>query len=76
MFGFHHFGTEVFYTEDFNSYKVCDGSGEDSSCSDKFWLPIGFNDHNNIFHTSGSCSYSSDLEEEDIETLRPRVSKR
>lgn len=32
--GFHHVSTEVWYDhEDSSSYRVCDGSGEDGSCS-------------------------------------------
>mmetsp|Transcript_31046 Transcript_31046/g.62099 ORF Transcript_31046/g.62099 Transcript_31046/m.62099 type:complete len:312 (+) Transcript_31046:16-951(+) len=31
--GFHHVSTEVWYDEPSTSYKVCDGSGEDDSCS-------------------------------------------
>ncbi|KAJ8601158.1 hypothetical protein CTAYLR_008273 [Chrysophaeum taylorii] len=30
---FHHVATEVFYNEANSAYKVCDGSGEDNSCS-------------------------------------------
>jgi hypothetical protein len=33
--GFHHAATEVFFPGSDTEYQVCDGSGEDSSCSDQ-----------------------------------------
>ncbi len=38
VMGFQHYGTEVFYNEAFDSYQVCDGSGEDEDCAGGFWL--------------------------------------
>merc|ERR1711998_654628 len=29
----HHVGTEVWYNQDSTKYRICDGSGEDPSCS-------------------------------------------
>lgn len=43
--GFHHVPTEVFYNEASSSYTVCDGSGEDNSCSDQFAFPDSVSDH-------------------------------
>lgn len=47
--GFAHIPREVFYEEDYQgpqSLRVCDGSGEDSACSDQFWIyDITFYDH-------------------------------
>ena len=43
-FGFTHIQREVFYNEDSSSYKVCDGSGEDKTCSDST-LSTDVNDH-------------------------------
>lgn len=43
FFGFHHPGTEVWNHD--NGFKKCDGSGEDSSCSDSLLLPLGISDH-------------------------------
>lgn len=43
--GFHHVSTEVWYNEDSSSFKVCDGSGEDPTCSDSLPLPISISDH-------------------------------
>eukprot|EP01029_Cantina_marsupialis_P026179 TRINITY_DN696_c0_g2_i2.p1 TRINITY_DN696_c0_g2~~TRINITY_DN696_c0_g2_i2.p1 ORF type:complete len:282 (+),score=69.35 TRINITY_DN696_c0_g2_i2:139-984(+) len=34
--GYHHEPREVFYNEEFTSYKLCNGSGEDGHCSDKY----------------------------------------
>jgi hypothetical protein len=44
-FGFHHTATEVFYTEDQQTYTICDGSGEDDHCSDQFLLDTSVDDH-------------------------------
>ena len=39
--GFHHISTEVYYEKDPNTtYKVCDGSGEDPTCRDKYGLDM------------------------------------
>jgi len=41
---FHHVATEVWYVEDFSSYQVCDGTGEDPNCSDSVIIP-SISDH-------------------------------
>lgn len=38
MWGYHHPPTEVFYDLEQDSYVVCDGTGEDPSCSSQFWV--------------------------------------
>lgn len=44
--GYHHTGTEVFYNENSTEFKICDGSGEDSSCSNQFsTTALGISDH-------------------------------
>jgi len=55
--GFHHVPTEVWYNEPSTSYKVCDGSGEDPTCSDSVALPISVSDHLDYlgFHVSSLC---------------------
>ena len=47
--GFSHIGTEVWYNEDFSVGKVCDGSGEDSSCSDSLTFDTSVDDHLHYF---------------------------
>ena len=54
-FKYVHFGTEVFYDEKFDSYKVCDGTGEDKTCADKFDVPYDINDHLHLFKTDNGC---------------------
>jgi hypothetical protein len=48
-FGFHHNPYEVLYTEKMDSYKVCDESGEDKTCSDRFFPDYSFSDHGEYF---------------------------
>ena len=50
--GFHHTSTEVFYNEKFTMYKVCDGSGEDKTCSDQFDVAISTSDHTHYMNMS------------------------
>jgi len=46
LLNFHHVPTEVWYnSEDSSTYQVCDGSGEDDSCSDSVALPDSISDH-------------------------------
>mmetsp|Transcript_27648 Transcript_27648/g.95621 ORF Transcript_27648/g.95621 Transcript_27648/m.95621 type:complete len:294 (-) Transcript_27648:397-1278(-) len=57
-FGFHHTPTEVWYNEDCTEYVVCDGSGEDPTCSDSLKLPHSVTDHLEylgIIMGSGTC---------------------
>lgn len=42
--GFKHTSTEVFYNENFSTLRICDGSGEDKTCSDQFDVP-SISDH-------------------------------
>lgn len=37
-FGFWHPPTEVWLTEDQKAYRICDESGEDPSCSDRYYV--------------------------------------
>jgi len=41
---YEHVGTEVWYNEAMTQFKVCNGSGEDQSCSDGS-AAINVNDH-------------------------------
>jgi len=57
--GFWHTAREVWYTEDFSSYTICNSSGEDPLCSDSLWFPDSIPDHLNYFGISmgaGNCS--------------------
>lgn len=49
MLDYHHPPYEVFFNEDLSSYKVCSSSGEDKSCSDKFFPNYDPNDHDHYF---------------------------
>ncbi len=56
--GFHHTPTEVWYKHT-PKYKVCDGSGEDTRCSDSNWLDLSIRDHLHYFDEwigGGSCA--------------------
>ena len=69
--GFRHNPTEVFYDRRQKSYKICDGSGEDKSCSDKYLLPLNVVNHLNYLGfdfttyvlrvSSSSCSSEGSL---------------
>lgn len=57
--GYHHWATEVFYNQSLYdpanpSWQVCDGSGEDNSCSDQFFAPTSIDNH--------TCYMGQDLE--------------
>lgn len=41
----HHVATEIYEGKDANSYKQCNGSGEDPSCADGILLPFKPSDH-------------------------------
>ena len=49
--GYHHAATEMFLQEDWDghTYTVCDGSGEDPKCSDRFDYPDSVDDHLSYF---------------------------
>lgn len=51
--GFHHTWREVFYKGDPPNYKICDGSGEDISCSDQYDINYEINDH--LTYMAGDC---------------------
>ena len=54
---FYHIATEVWYSEPFVLIKVCDGSGEDPTCSDSLQIDLSVSDHLNYFnHSMGGCS--------------------
>lgn len=57
IMGFHHVATEVWYDEANTSHKVCDGSGEDPTCSDSV-LGDSIEDHLYYMgmHISGLCT--------------------
>ena len=48
-FEYLHPASEVFYTDNFNKYKVCDSSGEDPSCSNQYYPHYTFADHHVYF---------------------------
>ena len=51
VMGFRHVSTEVYYNENSTVFKQCDGSGEDSSCSNShktWWIP-SVSDHLHYF---------------------------
>jgi len=54
-FKFWHFHTEVFYDEKFTKFTICDSSGEDPFCADKFPLAHDNDDHINLFNTTTDC---------------------
>lgn len=53
--GYHHIGTEVWYS-DSSDYQVCNGSGEDSHCSDSVLFPVSISDHLHYFGVFEQCS--------------------
>ena len=55
--GFHHVPTEVWYNEASSSYQVCNGSGEDPSCSDSLTIAASIEDHLHYLNVpiSGLC---------------------
>eukprot|EP01095_Lingulamoeba_sp_RSL-Kostka_P017157 TRINITY_DN873_c0_g1_i1.p1 TRINITY_DN873_c0_g1~~TRINITY_DN873_c0_g1_i1.p1 ORF type:complete len:280 (-),score=89.71 TRINITY_DN873_c0_g1_i1:173-1012(-) len=55
--GFHHVSTEVWENPaESLSFKVCDGSGEDKSCSDSNTFDLSVYDHLHYFNIEESCS--------------------
>eukprot|EP01138_Halocafeteria_seosinensis_P003080 gb/GECG01003148.1/.p1 GENE.gb/GECG01003148.1/~~gb/GECG01003148.1/.p1 ORF type:complete len:312 (+),score=28.51 gb/GECG01003148.1/:1-936(+) len=57
IMGFYHVPTEVWYNSNSAGYTVCDGSGEDKSCSDTLDFDISIHDHLHYINISiaGSC---------------------
>lgn len=66
LMGFHHTPTEVWYNEPQTSYTVCDGSGEDPSCSDSQDFDFNVADHLDYMNIpiSDLCPSSSSLTSE------------
>lgn len=56
MNGYHHPAHEIFWNSDFSSYKVCDGNGEDKSCSNQFFPNFAVGDSSTYFFKIGSPS--------------------
>lgn len=54
MNGYHHPAHEIFWNSDFSSYKVCDGNGEDKSCSNQFVPNFSVADSSTYFFKIGS----------------------
>lgn len=54
--GFHHTALEVFYKGDPPSYKICNGSGEDDSCSNQYDVDLNINAH--LTYMGGNCCCS------------------
>jgi len=53
---FYHTAEEIFYAKNPPNYKVCDGSGEDNSCSDQYAVDLSINDH--LTYMGGTCCCS------------------
>ena len=51
--GYHHTAREVWYPKDPPTYQVCDGSGEDPTCSDSNILDTSVSDH--LTYMGGTC---------------------
>lgn len=54
--GFHHTTLEIFYVGNPPSYKVCNGSGEDDSCSNQYLADLDILAH--LTYMGGSCCCS------------------
>jgi len=54
---FHHVAREVFYDRKQKSYKVCDNSGEDPTCSDKYFIDGNAFDHLNYLGFDFTLNY-------------------
>ena len=48
-FDYHHPAHEVFFNLDLSVFKVCDATGEDITCSNKFFPAYDPNDHDHYF---------------------------
>lgn len=46
---YNHVAYEIFFNENMSEYKVCNESGEDPTCSNKFFPEYTTNDHNFYF---------------------------
>ena len=52
---FHHSAYEVFFNEQMTDYKICAESGEDNSCSNKFYPAYNPGDHDFYFYDTIHC---------------------
>lgn len=48
-FNYHHAAYEIFFNEDLTVYKTCNSSGEDITCSNKFFPKYERSDHDHYF---------------------------
>lgn len=48
--GYHHYGHEVMYNEDFTEFKVCNEGGEDPTCSNRYFPHFNTQDHELYFY--------------------------
>jgi hypothetical protein len=55
--GYRHSPWEVFYNEKNTEFQICDGSGEDPSCSDQYLLDVNILDHLNYLKFSFTDNY-------------------
>jgi hypothetical protein len=55
--GFHHEPLEIFYNERNTAFAVCDGSGEDPTCSDQYKLDGDVLDHLDYLNFDFSANY-------------------
>jgi len=55
--GFRHTPVEVFYDQAQAKYTVCDNSGEDPKCSDKYLADLNVLDHLNYLHFDYTSNY-------------------
>jgi len=53
---FWHVAQEVFYNDNFTSYKLCEMTGEDPTCSDSLIIPISVYEHLHYFNTTVSTA--------------------
>lgn len=63
--GFHHTAREVFYAGNPPNEKICDGSGEDASCSNQYSLDLSIGDH--LTYMGGKCCCYGNEDEIHIE---------
>ena len=56
ILGYRHHPTEVYYDEYMTKYLVCDGSGEDSKCSNEWNMFYGAWAHTCIYGIYTGCS--------------------
>ncbi len=52
-FGYHHPANEIFFDEEMKNYVICNDSGEDKTCSNKFFPDYKGSDHDFYFWDLG-----------------------